>query len=90
MKSVYREFKEYFGGEIMEGETEVITSPIEIKNEFGDAITVSDVNQLTETTFETSEGIIHLIHEITLGDAIISVLLMSLIIFHVLDRVIRR
>ncbi|GAE32865.1 hypothetical protein [Halalkalibacter hemicellulosilyticus] len=47
-------------------------------------------NVIQETIFTDSNGSIHLIHEITLGDVLISVLLASILIFLVLSRLIRR
>lgn len=44
----------------------------------------------TETVFETTQGTIHLVHEMTLGDVVIVTLLMFILIFHILDRFIRR
>lgn len=53
--------------------------------------TVLNVDELkTETVFETAEGTIHLVHEMTLGDVVISMFLMFILIFHILDRFIRR
>jgi len=51
---------------------------------------LSDNELKTETVFETTQGTIHLIHEITLGDVVISMFLMFILIFHILDRFIRR
>ncbi|MGG5253536.1 hypothetical protein ACQYAD_08575 [Neobacillus sp. SM06] len=48
----------------------------------------SDVR--TMTTFETGKGQINVIHEITLGDILLSTVLMAMLIFMVLDRLIRR
>ncbi|WP_458414540.1 hypothetical protein ACNQFZ_06645 [Schinkia sp. CFF1] len=53
--------------------------------------TVLDVKEIrTETVFETAQGTIHLIHEMTLGDVVVSMFLMFILIFHILDRFIRR
>lgn len=53
--------------------------------------TVLSVDELkTETVFETEQGTIHLIHEMTLGDVVVSMFLMFILIFHILDRFIRR
>lgn len=48
---------------------------------------VSDIRPLT--TFETGKGTLQVIHEITLGDLLISTLLLALIIFTVLARIIK-
>lgn len=42
------------------------------------------------TRFETDAGNIHVIHEITLGDLVISTLLAAILIFIIVSRVIRR
>jgi hypothetical protein len=42
------------------------------------------------TTKETTEGTINIIHEITIGDLLISMSLVAILIFMVLNRVIRR
>ena len=53
--------------------------------------TVLSVDELkTETVFETTQGTIHLVHEMTLGDVVVSMFLMFILIFHILDRFIRR
>jgi len=48
------------------------------------------VEMREHTTIETSKGNISVIHEITLGDMILSTILISFMIFYVLDRLIRR
>lgn len=54
-------------------------------------VTVTSPIDFRETTVvRTDKGDIHVIHEITLGEVIISTLIMALLIFRVLDRVIRR
>lgn len=46
---------------------------------------------LYETIYPVGDdGAITVVHEITLGDIVISTILLALIIFHVLDRLIRR
>ncbi|WP_197204159.1 hypothetical protein [Cytobacillus firmus] len=42
------------------------------------------------TRVETEKGNIHVIHEITIGDLLVSMSLVALLIFQVLSRVIRR
>jgi cobalamin biosynthesis Mg chelatase CobN len=42
------------------------------------------------TTFDTDKGSISVVHDITLGDLILSTILMAILIFMVLDRFIRR
>lgn len=42
------------------------------------------------TRIETEKGNIHVIHEITLGDLLVSTSLVAILIFMVLSRVIRR
>jgi hypothetical protein len=44
----------------------------------------------TMTTIETGKGQIQVIHEITLGDLLISTTLVAMLIFMVISRVIRR
>ncbi|MBH0176232.1 hypothetical protein IHV09_21995 [Fictibacillus sp. 23RED33] len=58
----------------MENETQIVV-PVEIR-------------ELTK--IETEKGIINVIHEVSLGDLIISTILLSILIFMVLSRVIRR
>lgn len=53
----------------------VVTAPIDFRE---------------STIYRTEKGDIHVIHEITLGDVILSTLMMAMIIFLLLDRVIRR
>jgi hypothetical protein len=43
-----------------------------------------------QTIIQTSKGTIEVLHQITLGDIILSTILMAMLIFIVLDRVIRR
>lgn len=42
------------------------------------------------TRFETDKGNIHIIHEITLGDLLVSTSLIAILIFMVFSRLIRR
>lgn len=53
-----------------------------------------DAGTTTDTyfvsTFDTGKGSISVVHDITLGDLILSTILMAILIFMVLDRVIRR
>ena len=51
---------------------------------------VIPVDQREKTIFETDKGEIHVIHEITLGDLLVSTSLAILIIVMFLSRVIRR
>ncbi|MBW7649934.1 MULTISPECIES: hypothetical protein [Anoxybacillus] len=57
-------------------------------------IAQNDVQQYVDlrshTTIETPEGNIHIIHEITLGEMIISVLIAATLIFMFLERMMRR
>lgn len=53
----------------------VVTAPIDFRE---------------STIFRTEKGDIHVIHEITLGDIVLSTLMMAMLIFLILDRVIRR
>lgn len=57
-----------------------ILTPVEVK----------DLNRTTETILYTEKGNIHVIHEITLGDVIISTILMAMLIFMVIERFVRR
>lgn len=60
----------------MEAKEPIITSPI-------------DTRQMT--VLETDKGsTIHIIHEITLGDLLVSTLIAALLIFSVISRIIRR
>lgn len=51
---------------------------------------IMDLNRTEETIVATGNGKVHVIHEITLGDIITSTLLVSILVFMVLDRFIRR
>jgi hypothetical protein len=53
-----------------------------------DNVFVPDVR--TMTTIDTPKGQINVIHEITLGDLLVSTALVAMLIFMVLSRVIRR
>jgi hypothetical protein len=48
------------------------------------------MNEQTQTIIETSKGTIQVVHEITLGDVILGVVLMAMLIFMVLERLTRR
>ncbi len=48
------------------------------------------VDLRSHTTIETPEGDIQVIHEITLGDIVISVLIAATLIFMFLERMMRR
>lgn len=62
---------------------ETTTTPMTTSDVF-----VPDVR--TMTTIETGKGQFQVIHEITLGDILLSTVLMAILIFTVLDRLIRR
>lgn len=47
-----------------------------------------DVREMTR--FETDKGDIHIIHEITIGDLLVTMSIVALLIFIVLSRIIRR
>ncbi|MFO1442669.1 hypothetical protein KDN24_05505 [Bacillus sp. Bva_UNVM-123] len=55
-----------------------------------DVIVTAPIDFRESTIFSTEKGDIHVIHEITLGEVIISTLIMAMLIFSLLDRVIRR
>jgi hypothetical protein len=48
------------------------------------------MNGQTQTIIETSKGTIQVVHEITLGDVVLGVVLMAILIFMVLERLTRR
>jgi|GEM_PF-3105602 hypothetical protein len=50
----------------------------------------SPIDPREMTVFETEKGVIHIIHEVTLGDLLVSTLLAALLIFVVISKVIRR
>ncbi|MDP4086015.1 MAG: hypothetical protein Q8934_15535 [Bacillota bacterium] len=56
----------------------------------GQTSTGSTTNIRTMTTIDTGKGQINVIHEVTLGDILLSTILMAMLIFMVLDRMIRR
>lgn len=47
-----------------------------------------DVREIT--TLYTDQGEIHIIHELTLGDLVLSTLLMAILLFLIISRVVRR
>ncbi|MFC4323678.1 hypothetical protein [Litchfieldia salsa] len=51
---------------------------------------VMDLQRTQETIIISSEGKVHVIHEITLGDVITSILLVCILLFLMMDRFIRR
>ncbi|WP_445486471.1 hypothetical protein [Niallia sp. 03133] len=55
-----------------------------------DVTITSPIDPREMTVFETEKGSIHIIHEITLGDLLISTLLAATLIFLVITKVIRR
>jgi hypothetical protein len=52
--------------------------------------TTTDTTGRTMTTIDTPKGQINVIHEITLGDLLVSTTLVAVLVFMVLSRVIRR
>lgn len=61
-----------------------------ISNDLSDPQTVIPVEIREYTPFVTESGNINVIHEITLGDLIVSTLIMALLVFTVISRVVRR
>ncbi len=61
-----------------------------MNEETTELVGIYDIERTKETIFYNPKGDIHVIHEITLGDVAIITLLSALLIFIVLDRVIRR
>lgn len=57
-------------------------------NEEPQVIVPVEIREMTRV--ETEKGNIHVIHEITLGELLISTILLAILIFMVLSRVIRR
>jgi len=55
-----------------------------------EVMVTSPIDFRESTIFHTEKGDIHVIHEITLGDIVLSTLMMAMLIFLILDRVIRR
>ncbi|MBU8905569.1 hypothetical protein [Desertibacillus haloalkaliphilus] len=51
---------------------------------------IHDEDRTEETIIETDPGNIHITHQMTLGDVVISTLLASILIFMILNRIIRR
>lgn len=56
----------------------------------GSLTSIVDIQRTQETIIYSTKGDIHIVHEITLGDVVTSVLLTALIILIFLDKVIRR
>lgn len=71
---------------------EEVEEPIIETIDDGETLTpVFDIERTKETIIYNANGDdIHIIHEITLGDIAISVLLAATLIFMILDRIIRR
>lgn len=59
-------------------------------NEGNEPIITSPIDTRQMTVFETEKGNIHIIQEITLGDLLLSTILMAILIFMVISKVIRR
>lgn len=57
-------------------------------NEEPQVVVPVEIREMTRV--ETEKGNIHVIHEITLGELLISTILLATLIFMVLSRVIRR
>ncbi|WP_313799076.1 hypothetical protein [Cytobacillus sp.] len=55
-----------------------------------DVVVTSPIDNREQTIFRTGDGEIHVIHEITLGDIVLSTLIMALLVFMVLEKVIWR
>ncbi|MEH7126013.1 hypothetical protein V7127_22640 [Bacillus sp. JJ1773] len=53
-------------------------------------VVTSPIDNREQTILRTGDGEIHVIHEITLGEVVLSTIIMALLVFMVLDRVIRR
>lgn len=68
-------------------EPETTTEPTTTEP-IGEIVIPVDVREMTTT--ETTEGTINIIHEITIGDLLVSMSLAAILIFMVLSRVIRR
>lgn len=45
---------------------------------------------ITQTIIDTPSGQINVVHEITLGDIVLTTLILFMLIFQLLDRIIRR
>ncbi|WP_162488675.1 hypothetical protein [Geobacillus sp. ZGt-1] len=56
----------------------------------GQTSNIGYVEMREHTVIETKEGNMMVIHEITLGDVVISVILAAMLIFMVLERFMRR
>lgn len=61
-----------------------------ISNDSSDPQTVIPVEIREYTPFVTDSGNINVIHEITLGDLLVSTLIMALLVFTVISRLVRR
>lgn len=55
-----------------------------------EVMVTSPIDFRESTIFSTEKGEIHVIHEITLGDIIVSTSLVAILIFMLLSRIIRR
>lgn len=78
----------------IEGTLESVVQPpgtSEVSNALPTEVVVtSPIDNREQTIFRTGDGEIHVIHEITLGDVVFSTLILALLVFMVLEKVIRR
>lgn len=72
------------------GSEETATEGLAVEEVSTDPEVVVPVEVRELTRFETDQGNIDLIHEITVGDLLVSTILFALLIFFVVSRVIRR
>lgn len=70
--------------------TDSVQNEAIISNDLSDLQTVIPVEIREYTPFVTESGNINVIHEITLGDLLVSTLIMALLVFSVISRVVRR
>lgn len=53
-------------------------------------ISIIDIERTKETILYSSKGDIHILHQITLGEVVVIMLLSCILIFIILDRIVRR
>lgn len=73
-----------------ESSTEIGTTDPTLDADYSDIQTVLPIEVREHTPFVTEAGDINVIHELTLGDLLISVILMAILIFQVITTFFRR
>lgn len=75
---------------VEEGSSETVTTDPTLDGNYSDIQTVLPIEIREHTPFVTEAGDINVIHEITLGDLLVSTVLMAILIFQVMTTFFRR